>query len=252
MTYSLRFLGTGAAEASSLGNASAVLECDGKPLLQIDCGPDSVPRFLQTYGHAPEAIYLTHVHLDHVGGLESLFSRIWFGEPRLPPPRLFVHAALVPLLQGRIADYPGVAAEGGANFWDAFRLTPCSRGFWHGERWFDVFPTRHHRPGTSFGIALRGCFTYTGDTRPIAESLAVMAEAGGPIAHDCTVHGNPSHTGLDDLQREYAPALRERLLLYHYATPQDADQLRASGLRVVVPGEVVPLPHPQPLDSASG
>lgn len=252
MTFNLRFLGTGAAEISQLGNSSAVLERDGEPLLLIDCGPDIVPRYWKAYGQAPRAVFLTHAHLDHVGGLEALFSRLWFGETRLPPPHLFAHAALVPFLQGRIADYPGVAAEGGANFWDAFRLVPCSRGFWYHDLWFDVFATRHHRPGTSFGLGLRGSFTYTGDTRPIAETLAVVAEAGGPIAHDCCVRGNPSHTGLDDLEREYPPELRERLVLYHYGSAEEAGVLRAGGYKVADPGEAIPLPAPQPLESASG
>ncbi|MDA3913196.1 MBL fold metallo-hydrolase [Oleiagrimonas sp.] len=252
MNFSLRFLGTGAAEISTLGHSSAVIERDGEPLLLIDCGPDAVPRYMKIYQQIPRAIYITHVHLDHVGGLEPLFSRLWFGETRLPPPHLFAHASLIPLLQGRIADYPGVAAEGGSNFWDAFRLTPCSRGFWYQGLWFDVFATRHHRPGTSYGVALRGSFTYTGDTRPIAETLAVVAEAGGPIAHDCSVTGNPSHTGLDDLEREYPANVRERLLLYHYGSVADGDSMRASGYRVAHPGECVPLPPPRPLDSATG
>jgi len=103
--------------------------------------------------------------MDHVAGLERLFYRIYFDQGLRGGTRLFAHAALIPHLQGRIADYPNVLAEGNANFWDAFRLIPCSRGFWHEGLWFDVFPTRHHAPMTSFGLALRGAFAWTGDTR---------------------------------------------------------------------------------------
>ncbi len=252
MSWALRFLGTGAAESSALGNASAVVEQDGEPLLLIDCGPDIVPRFLDTYGQVPPAIFLTHLHLDHVGGMEAMFSRIMFSEPRRPAPTLFVHASLLPLMQGRLADYPGVAAEGGMNFWDAFRLVPCSRGFWHRGVWFDVFGTRHHRPGTSYGISLRGCFTYTGDTRPIADVLEDVAAAGGPVAHDCALHGNPSHTGIEDIEAGYPQALRERLVLYHYASPADADALRQRGFTVADPGQVFELPEPVPDEHHTG
>ncbi len=93
--------------------------------------------------------------MDHVGGLERLFYQIYFDEAWRGSVRLYAHAALVPLLQARVADYPEVLAEGGANFWDAFRLIPLSRGFWCDGLWFDVFATRHHAPHTSFGIALR-------------------------------------------------------------------------------------------------
>ncbi len=251
MNWSLRFLGTGSAEHSGLGHSAAVLEHDGQPVLLIDCGFDVIPRFVQRYDGLPPAIFLTHLHLDHVGGLEALFSRIMFGAERLPPPALFVPAALVPLMQSRLADYPNVAAEGGFNFWDAFRLVPCSRGFWWQQHWFDVFGTRHHRPGTSFGLVLRGCFTYTGDTRPIADILDDVAEAGGPIAHDCALHGNPSHTGVDDLDT-YPGDLRTRLLLYHYASEDDAQALQERGYRVARPGQAVELPPPAPDASRSG
>lgn len=252
MSLTLRFLGTGAAEISELGHSSAVLERDGEPLLLVDCGPDVVPRFWSTYGKLPPAIFLTHLHLDHVGGMESLFSRIMFSQPRLSRPDLFVHASLLPLMQGRLADYPGVAAEGGLNFWDAFRLVPCSRGFWHQGLWFDVFATRHHRPGTSYGVALRGSFTYTGDTRPIPDILDEVAAGGGPIAHDCAVHGNPSHTGVDDLDALYPDALRERLVLYHYGKPEDANVLRTRGYTVSDPGQAFDLPEPSPDPASTG
>ena len=198
MSWALRFLGVGNAQAAPvLGSACGVLERNGDPILMIDCGQEALSAYLDRYGAPPRALYITHLHMDHVGGLERLFYRIYF-DPRLRgQTRLFVSAALVPLLQARVADYPEVLAEGGANFWDAFVLTPVSRGFWHEGLWFDVFPTRHHAPGTSFGIALPGCFVWTGDTRPIPEMLAQQAAHGELVAHDCALVGNPSHTGVE-------------------------------------------------------
>jgi hypothetical protein len=135
-----------------------------------------------------------------------------------------------------------VVAEGGANFWDAFHLVPCSRGFWHQGVWFDVFATRHHAPQTSFGLALRGSFAWTGDTRPIPEALAQFAEAPALIAHDCALHGNPSHTGVDDLLREYSAEQRAQMLLYHYGSAADGSALAARGFRVARRGERIELP----------
>ena len=101
-------------------------------------------------------------------------------------------------------------------------------------------------------MALRGSFTYTGDTRPIPDILDEVAAGGGPIAHDCAVHGNPSHTGVDDLDALYPDALRERLLLYHYGKPEDAQALRDRGYTVTDPGQVVALPDPLPDDTRTG
>lgn len=252
MSFALRFLGVGSAQAPELGSACGVLERDGEPLLMIDCGPEALQAYLQHYGAPPRAVYITHTHMDHVGGLERLFYKIYFDPAWRGRVRLYAHAALVPLLQSRVADYPQVLAEGGANFWDAFVLVPLSRGFWCEGLWFDVFATRHHAPGTSFGLALAGGFAWTGDTRPIPEALAALAMDGGPIAHDCALHGNPSHTGLDDLQREYPVDMRQRLMLYHYASEADAVAMEARGYRVARRGDLVALPAPLPRTIVAG
>lgn len=246
MTLALRFLGVGSAQAVELGSAAAVLERDGQPLLLIDCGPEALTAYLDRYGALPPAIYITHAHMDHVGGLERAFYRSYFDDAARGRVRIYTHAALVPVLQSRVADYPEVIAEGGANFWDGFHLIPLSRSFWHEGLRFEVFATRHHAPDTSFGIALRASFVWTGDTRPIPEMLARYAAAGEIVAHDCGVVGNPSHTGLDDLAREYAPDLRERLVLYHYGSEADAAMLAAAGYHVARRGEVLALRDPDP------
>ncbi len=243
MNLALRFLGVGSAQAVELGSSGAVLERDGAPMLLIDCGPETLTRYESVYATMPRAIYITHTHMDHVGGLERLFYRAYFDPSLKGSIKIYAHAALVTHLQNRVADYPHVIAEGGANFWDAFVLVPCSRGFWHDELWFDVFPTRHHAPMTSFGLALRGSFAWTGDTRPVPEMLAQYAPSPAVIAHDCALHGNPSHTGVDDIEREYHNDIRKRLMLYHYGSAADGDALVARGHRVAKSGDVVALPE---------
>ena len=252
MSWALHFLGTGAAHAVELGSSSAVVERDGAPLLLIDCGPDTLDRYHEAYGAPPLALYITHTHMDHVAGLERLFFKLWFDPARRGRVRVFLHADLLPWLQMRVADYPGVLAEGGANFWEAFQLVPCTRGFWLDGHWFDVFATRHHRPGTSFGLALHGSFVYTGDTRPIPEMLAVHAVGAARVAHDCGLVGNPSHTGIDDIEREYDAALRARLVLYHYGSVADGDTLAARGYAVARAGERLALAVPPPARADAG
>jgi ribonuclease BN (tRNA processing enzyme) len=244
MSWALHFLGTGAAHAVELGASSAVVEKDGQPLLLIDCGPDTLDRYRAAYDGWPPALYITHTHMDHIGGLERLFTRLWFDPQLRGNTRIFTHAALVPWLQARVADYPGVLAEGGVNYWEAFRLVPCSRGFWLDGHWFDVFGTRHHRPGTSYGLGLHGSFVFTGDTRPIPEMLAQYAAQGELVAHDCGLYGNPSHTGIEDVEREYDAALRARLLLYHYGSAADGEALAARGYRVARAGQRIALAAP--------
>jgi glyoxylase-like metal-dependent hydrolase (beta-lactamase superfamily II) len=210
MSWALRLLGVGSSQAVELGSASAVIERDDAPVLMIDCGHEALTAYLAHYGRAPSALFITHVHMDHVAGLERLFYKIYFDPALRGKVRLYVPAAIVPYLQARLADYPGVIAEGGANWWDGFQLVPV----------------------------------WTGDTRPIPEMLARHADAGELIAHDCALEGNPSHSGIVDLEREYAPELLARCVLYHYASHADGDALHARGHRVALAGQVLALADP--------
>ena len=54
----------------------------GQPLLMIDCGQEALTAFVAQYGHVPMALFITHVHLDHVAGLERLFYKIYFDPER--------------------------------------------------------------------------------------------------------------------------------------------------------------------------
>ena len=244
----LRFHGVGNASAVELGSAMATLEREGVPWLTIDCGGEGLTAFQARYGDMPRAVFITHVHLDHVAGMERLFVASYFDPARRGQVRLYVPAPLVPLLHQRIASYPNVLAEGGANFWDAFQLVPVGEAFWHDGQRLEVFPVRHHWPETAFGLRLRGSMVWTGDTRPIPEMLARHADAGELIAHDCGLHGNPSHSGIDDLEREDPPALLARCVLYHYASAEDGEALRARGHRVATPGEGVALSPPRQVE----
>ena len=243
--WALRFHGVGNSAAVELGSAMASIERDGAPWLSIDCGAEGLSAFHAHYGHFPDALFITHTHLDHVGGFERLFGASYFDADRRVRVRVYVPAALVPLLHQRVGDYPNVLAEGGANFWDAFRLIPVGERFWHDGVLLNTFPVRHHWPQTAFGLRLPASMVWTGDTRPIAEQLQRHADAGEIIAHDCALHGNPSHSGIEDLQREYPPDLLARCVLYHYGSPQEAAAMRAMGHRVAEPGAVLALAPPR-------
>lgn len=247
MNWTLHFHGVGNSAAVELGSAMASIERDKRPWLTIDCGGDGLTAFVRHHGHAPQALFITHAHLDHVGGFERLFGAAWFDDARRGKVKVYVPAKLLPLLHQRVADYPNVLAEGGVNFWDAFQLVAVGERFWHDGVLLETFPVRHHWPDSAFGLRLPGSLVWTGDTRPIPEALAVVADADELIAHDCALHGNPSHSGIDDLEREYPPELLARCVLYHYASAEDARALVARGHRVALPGERIDLTAPRAL-----
>lgn len=244
MGWTLRFHGVGNASAVELGSPMATIERDGAPWLTIDCGGEGLTACLAQYGAFPQAVFITHTHLDHVAGFERMFVSNYFDRPSNGKTRLYVPAAILPLLHRRVGDYPNVLAEGGANFWDAFHLIPVGDAFWHDGVRLDVFPVRHHWPETAFGLRLRGSLVWSGDTRPIPEMLNKFADDNELIAHDCALHGNPSHSGIDDLEREYPRELLDRCVLYHYASADDGEALSQRGYRVAKRGEQVVLSEP--------
>jgi hypothetical protein len=74
--------------------------------------------------------------------------------------------------------------------------------------------------------------------------LAKHADADECIAHDCAWDGNPSHSGIEDLEREYPKDLLQRCVLYHYESQSHGEKLMARGYRIAKPGEVLALPAP--------
>jgi ribonuclease BN (tRNA processing enzyme) len=244
--FTMRFLGVGNAKASELGSAAAVLEVNGVPALLIDLGPRTLDDYARHYGsELPTAVFLTHLHLDHIGGVEQLFYRAYFSDR--PAIKLFVPAALVPALNDKLANSAFVLSEGGANFWDAFQLCPVGDKFWLKELLFDVFPVRHSGYRGAYGLGLAGAFFYSGDSRPIPEVVAQFANANELIFHDCALRGSPAHTGLEDLEREYPVEIRARFIVYHYEAEAAAIELEAAGLRVARPGQMFALNTPRGL-----
>ncbi len=237
MSFTMHFLGTGSAVSLALGSASAVLQRDERAILLLDCGPSTPDRYAAAYERLPGAIFLTHAHLDHIGGLETFFYQATFMQAQI---KLYAPVTLVPMLHARLAEFPGLA-EGGRNFWDAFQLIPVSNSFFHDGLIFSVFPVRHHAPNTAFGLALAGQFVYSGDTRPVPEVFAHFGAGNETLFHDCALNGNPSHTGIDDLEREYSHALRQRMYLYHQHDQDDADKIAERGWRVLAPGARIAL-----------
>ena len=62
------------------------------------------------------------------------------------------------------------------------------------------------------------------------------------IAHDCGLAGNPSHSGVDDLDREYRAEMRQRLVVYHYGSEADGASIAQRGYRIARRGERIELP----------
>jgi ribonuclease BN (tRNA processing enzyme) len=226
----IEFLGCGNSTSKDLDHSSAVLNLGNNKLFVIDFGFSAYHLFKDRYEKLPDAIYLTHIHLDHIGGMQSLFYDAFFKKNK--PIKLFIHHSQVSSLHAILGGLENIVAENSANFYDAFQLIPVSDNFWFDDYKFTVFEARHHSANFSHGIALKGRFVYTSDTKPIPEVLMTHATQGEVIFHDLCLSRQPSHTYFDELDM-YPDHLLSRFMFYHLHSTEDLEFLSKKGLNYV-------------------
>ena len=165
----------------------------------MDAGPGSLAELLRhtTLG-ALDAVWLSHLHLDHIGDLFNAFYALAYGElPARSPLPVYAPAALGDRLAGFFAQPdPGV-------FSDVLDLRPLSDG--HSVQIKDLELTSRAVEHGGEAYALRASvdghtFAYSGDCAPCAGLDAVAAdadlllcEANDPVP--TPVHHTPAQTG---------------------------------------------------------
>lgn len=226
----LRFLGAGGASIHDMGNASAVLEHNKKTLC-IDFGFLTPNAFISKYNTLPDAVFITHSHFDHIGGLEALFNYANIRKSKLI--KLYVPASIIPRLHDIVANNMDPWANSTINFWDVFQLIPVRQTFFWENLRFNVVAVNHHTPNTAFSLSLPGRFFFTGDTRPIPEILSHFANSNEPIFHDASRNPNPSHSGVEELISLYRKDVIERIHVYHHNHPDDIDFVKNHNLKAV-------------------
>jgi ribonuclease BN (tRNA processing enzyme) len=224
-------LGVGEAFAKTLFQTNYLITpADGEPFL-IDCG-HTASRSLHTLGlslaSAPTVV-LSHLHADHIGGLEELgFTGyfVWGVRPVLHVPR-----GLLPLLwEGALQAGMGQRLRGpGRIFFDAgletyFDVRPVETGapIALGSVYVNPFPTPHVPGRSSWGFRLEDRATgkaamLTCDSRFHRKNLQTYGAGAEAIFHDCqlTSNGRGIHATLEELMA-LPPPWQEKTILVHY------------------------------------
>jgi len=215
----------------------------------VDFGPTTLAQCkrLQLEPDALDAVLLTHLHGDHIGGLPVLLVDLQYRVRRQRPLTLAgppgTAARLSTLMRGA---YPDVWSKG-LSF-----ATPVVEFAVPGET--VVGPRRvraiaaahdreHHACSLRIGVGGR-VLVFSGDTgwQP---TLGTLAEGADLFVCECTdwTGGYEAHLSLEVLERERASLPVDRMLLTHLGPimRMNAPQVRQSGWQVAEDGDVLDL-----------
>lgn len=226
----LLFLGAGSGLGRDLLNFQSnmlLLTDNGKKLL-IDCGTDI--RFSLTHANYMakdiDAVYISHLHADHIGGME------WFALQRKfvcqnGKPTLIIHEELVNMLWDRsLSGGLKTLNEVDATLHDYFAVQTVAKGqpyIWEGLQ-LNLIKTVHvHSNGClmpSYGVYIEYQGTHffiTADTQFTPEHLKTYYQKASIVFHDCETLPVPSgvHAHFNQLAT-LEPEIKNKIWLYHY------------------------------------
>lgn len=269
----LTALGSGSAFSRRYGTTCSLLELPGGDKWLIDCGRQA-PDQLWSHGLTWWDIHgqiITHVHGDHVYGLEDFALMRYYGGPHLGPsilsggerPKLIAHSAvrdeiwevLAPSLRYR-SDAAGQKVIGTLeHYFDS--IVPSASERPRRERWnhsetFEVSglrittrETRHipDKPSVSLEIDLdpageRIAF-WGGDSIVDSDHLVALEPRTSVFFHDCTFFDQTGyvHGAFSEL-RQLPRAVREKTVLMHHDddVEERIGEALDLGFRFLLPG----------------
>lgn len=235
----LKFLGVGGAFAPiSKGNSNMMFTADNGERMMLDFGTTAPYIYRDELGlnfHDIDAVYISHSHSDHVGGLEMLaFSRYFIpkkdSKGNIIRPKLYCVPELMNelwenTLKGGLESIEGKVM----NLTDYFDCRPVSINSWFswGRYMFVPVQTIHVMSGYkfkhSYGLMIgdpktRKKIFITTDTQYAPYQLNKFYDDADIIFHDCeTLQGFKSHVHAhyDDLN-QLDKRIKSKIWLYHY------------------------------------
>jgi len=261
----LLFLGSGSAHTVGGDNfqSNMMLTADSGRRLLIDCGSD-VRWSLAIQGLSYRDItdiFISHLHADHIGGLEYVGFQTKF-DPRCERPRLYLEASLVdPLWNHALRGGMGVITGEETTletFFDVRVVTAHQPFVWEGVG-LEPIPAVHvsgkRATVHSYGLLIEhdGHRTFvTTDTQFTPGRLADCYAGADLIFHDCETGQARTgvHSNFDDLAQLPA-AVRGKTWLYGYSPGPLPDAVVHGFRGFVRPGQSFDLSLKRDLATAS-
>lgn len=233
MKQILTFAGTGSAFTMDNFQSNAILETiddvnKEHRILLIDCGSDarfSLKEIGKSYADI-HGVYISHLHADHIGGLEWLALSTYFN-PKTHKPRLYISEKLVQPLWDSLKGGLGTLQNKVANLQTFFYVKPIQKNkdFIFFGTPFTMVQVIHYYDGfesaCSYGLIWKTPdgkkIFYTSDTQHAPNQIKDFYASADIIFQDCETSPYPSgvHAHYDEL-KELKDEVRAKMWLYHY------------------------------------
>ncbi|MVO99308.1 MBL fold metallo-hydrolase [Paenibacillus lutrae] len=222
MSLQLQMIGTGSAFAKKFYNNNALWTCNGFTLL-VDAG-NTAPRALHELNiqvNELGGVLITHLHSDHVGGLEELAFQMRYKHGRKL--KLYLPAALEETiwehtLKGGMEN----AGEELSGLTDYFEVELLHEGHpvsIHEGLQIEIMETPHITGKKSFSLFVNDQIFYSADIRFCPELLigeVIQKRKCKRIFHDCQLESpGVVHASLEELLT-LPESVQSRIYLMHY------------------------------------
>jgi len=214
----IRMIGSGSAFSKKYDNNNALIEIDGLRLL-LDCGitlPKALHEMDLSFADL-DAVLISHIHGDHVGGLEELAFQMLFKYNRKPI--LYIADQLVePLweqtLRGGLLQDPLNTLD---HFFEVRPIKPGQETELFPGLSVELLQTKHIPNKCSYSFIFNRRFFYSADMRFDEKLLQELVDNGvETIFHDCQLDAPAVvHAGLDELLTLPEP-IQQKVWLMHY------------------------------------
>ena len=224
----LQFLGSGGAFTTENYHSNMVLTDDNGYKLLIDCGTD-IRHSLKEAGlnfQDFDAIYISHLHGDHAGGLEFIGFASYF-TPDCPKPTVFISKLMAAPLWNQVLSGSMSSVQGKIvdinDYFNMMKIGTHGKFSWSGIE-FQLVQTLHIMNGfnfvPSFGLLfeMNGKKVFlTSDTQHCPHQISDFYEMANMIFHDCETAPYMSgvHAHFNEL-KTLPDETKAKMWLYHH------------------------------------